>query len=462
MATFEDFNLDPQILRALEEMKYLAPSNIQAETIPLIQKGRDLIALAETGSGKTAACAIPICDRVDVTKKHIQALIIVPTRELALQYATETQKIGKYKKVATFAVYGGADADLQEAKLKHSVQVCVATPGRLIDFIYQRLVDLSYVETLILDEADEMLSMGFFDDLDFIMRCLVHEHQTLLFSATMPSDIRRIAKDQMKDPLEVSLTAGKRAPLTIKHFFSYCKENEKNKVLLQALANHQPKQAIVFCTSRIQCEKLSSFLQKEIEGVDFLHGGLGQNIRTTITSKFRQGKVKYLIATDVAARGLDFSGVTHVIMYQLPKDPDTYLHRSGRTGRFGCAGMTLSLVTNRDIQTVRRIAKHLGRNVQWDGAAPRNFQDSENSTTHKTPIEKTGTKRTSTDRPATKRPATKRSATERSATERPVTQESVKEKASPVNSNKKVFRMIPPPKELVKITPRPIKRDGES
>lgn len=482
MTTFEDLNLDPLILRALEEMKYVEPSSIQAETIPLIQKGRDLIALAQTGSGKTAACAIPVCDRVDVKKKHIQALIIVPTRELALQYATETQKIGKYKKVATFAVYGGADAGLQEAKLKHSVQICVATPGRLIDFIYQRLVDLSNVETLILDEADEMLSMGFFDDLDFIMRCLVHEHQTLLFSATMPSDIRRIAKDQMHDPLEVSLTARKRAPLTIKHYFSYCKESEKNKILVKALENHEPKQAIIFCTSRIQCEKLSDYLQKSIRGVDFLHGGLGQNVRTTITSKFRSGKVKYLVATDVAARGLDFSGVTHVIMYQLPKDPDTYLHRSGRTGRFGCAGMTLSLVTNRDMQTVRRIARHLGRNVQWEGTPPRSFQNSEKPTTQKTATQKTATQKKTTEKttkqkstarkPATKKapakkavakkPVAKKASTGKATTRKPAPKKNTSKKEASSNSSKKKVSLLPPPKTLVRDSSKEKKRDGEN
>ena len=445
MTTFEDLNLDPLILRALEEMKYTEPSSIQAETIPLIQKGRDLIALAETGSGKTAACAIPICDRVDIKKKHIQALIIVPTRELALQYATEAQKIGKHKKVATLAIYGGADADLQEAKLRHSVQVCVATPGRLIDFIYQRLVDLSFVETIILDEADEMLSMGFFDDLDFIMRCIVHKHQTLLFSATMPSDIRRIAKEQMQDPLEVGLTAKKRAPLTIKHLFSYCKENEKNKKMLTALESHEPRQAIIFCTSRIQCEKLTDYLKKTIKDIDFLHGGLGQNVRTTITNKFRQGKIRFLVATDVAARGLDFSGVTHVIMYQLPKDPDTYLHRSGRTGRFGCTGTALSFVTNRDMQTVRRIAKHLGRNVQWEGPVPRGFENSSKQTVP--PVKKTSSEKASPRKAPVKKAYQKKA---------------VSKKVSSGKSPEKKVQMIAPPKTLVRDSTKLGKKDSQS
>jgi ATP-dependent RNA helicase DeaD len=178
---FDLHALDPAILKALEKMNFKEPSDIQAQTIPLIQQGKDLIALAQTGSGKTAACAIPICNRVDTTRTEVQALIIVPTRELALQYATEAQKIGVYKGVKAFGICGGEDASLQQSKLKNGVQVLVATPGRLIDFIYSRLIDLSHVETLILDEADEMLSMGFYDDLEFIIKCLVHPHQTLLF-----------------------------------------------------------------------------------------------------------------------------------------------------------------------------------------------------------------------------------------------------------------------------------------
>ena len=205
MTSFETFGLDPAIQKALEKMQYKEPSPIQAEAIPLIMQKRDLIALAQTGSGKTAACAIPICQKVDVKSVHVQALIVVPTRELAMQYASETQKIGHYIGVKAFALFGGEDYSLQESKLKHGVQVLVATPGRLIDLIYSRRIDLSHVETLVLDEADEMLSMGFYDDLLFIIQCLVHDHQTLLFSATMPRQIQVIAKTHMKDPIELSL-----------------------------------------------------------------------------------------------------------------------------------------------------------------------------------------------------------------------------------------------------------------
>jgi ATP-dependent RNA helicase DeaD len=370
MTTFEDFGLDPAILKALEKMEFKAPSPIQVEAIPLIQKWRDLIALAQTGSGKTACCAIPVCDRVDVNSTHVQALIVVPTRELALQYATEAQKIGRDKGVKAFAIYGGEDAAMQQSKLKHGVQVLVATPGRLIDFIYSRLIDLSHVETLILDEADEMLSMGFYDDLEFIMQCLVHEHQTLLFSATMPKEIHAIAQHHMKDPLEVVLTSTQASPSSIEHRFLYCRPHHREDALLKLINELQPHQGIIFCQSRHQCEDVCRALQKHVDGVDYLHAGLGQDLRSSITNKFRLGRVRFLVATDVASRGLDFSGVTHVFLYHLPDDPDLYVHRSGRTGRRDRTGVVVSLVTDRDLPSLPGVLKRIDRDVIWVGDPP--------------------------------------------------------------------------------------------
>jgi ATP-dependent RNA helicase DeaD len=363
--SFKDFNLDPAILQSLEKMEYKEPSKIQAEAIPLIQKKGDMIILAPTGSGKTAACAIPICDRVDVARTQVQALIIVPTRELALQYATETQKIGSEKKVKAFAIFGGEDATMQLSKLKHGVQVLVATPGRLIDFIYSRSIDLSHVETLILDEADEMLSMGFFDDLDFIMQCLIQPHQTLLFSATMPKDILKIARHHMKEPQEIKLSETQRTPSSIEHQFLYCHHTQRDQRLITTMEKLQPKQAIIFCHSRHQVEKVCQALQRKMPAVDYLHAGLSQDSRTSITNKFRQGKVRFLVATDVAARGLDFSGVTHVFIYQLSDDPDIYVHRSGRTGRYNKSGVVITLVTEREISSLKKVLKSINREPIW-------------------------------------------------------------------------------------------------
>ncbi len=368
--SFSDFGLDPRILRALDRMQFKEPSPIQAAAIPLIQKKIDLIALAQTGTGKTAACAIPICDRVDTTSTEIQALIVVPTRELALQYATEAQKIGLDKGVKAFAIFGGEDASMQQSKLKHGVQVLVATPGRLIDFIYSRQIDLTHVETLILDEADEMLSMGFYDDLEFIIQCLIHEHQTLLFSATMPKAIKEIAKKHMRDPQEVSLISQEASPDLIDHHFLYCRHDRRDPELIQVLHELKPKQSLVFCHSRHQVEKVCKALKKEFDGVDFLHAGLSQDLRTIITNKFRSGKIRILVATDVASRGLDFSGITHVFIYQLSDDPDIYVHRSGRTGRQQRTGTVITLVTDRELATLRDVLKLIKKEPNWIGTPP--------------------------------------------------------------------------------------------
>lgn len=367
---FALFNLDEAILKALEKMNYKEPSAIQAQAIPLIQQKIDLIALAQTGSGKTAACAIPVCNRVDTARTDVQALIIVPTRELALQYATEAQKIGIYKGVKAFAIFGGEDASLQQSKLKNGVQVLVATPGRLIDFIYSRQIDLSQVETLILDEADEMLSMGFYDDLEFIIHCLVHTHQTLLFSATMPPKIRQMAKLHMQNPQEVNLILHQASPSQIQHLFAYSPPHQKDQALAQLIEQTNPYQAIIFCHSRHQVEKVCQALKRKLDSVDFLHAGLTQDIRSIVTSKFRSGKIRLLVATDVVARGLDFSKVTHVFIYQLPSDPDIYVHRSGRTGRYDKAGTVISLVTQRELPLLRSVLRQIKQDVQWVGAPP--------------------------------------------------------------------------------------------
>jgi len=370
MSKFTDFALDELILKSLARMNYQEPSAIQAETIPPILQKRDLIALAQTGSGKTAACAIPVCQIVDTTSPRIQALIIVPTRELALQYATEAQKIGLDKGVKAFAIFGGESAGMQQSKLKHGVQVLVATPGRLIDFIYSRDIDLTHVKTLILDEADEMLSMGFFEDLEFIMQCLVQEHQTLLFSATMPNQIRIIAKNHMKNPVEVTLTSTQKTPEHIEHQFLYCRHDHRNDALAKLMKDLNPKQSIIFCHSRIEVEKVCRALQKCVDGVDFLHAGLNQDVRTIITNKFRTGKIKHLVATDVVSRGLDFSGVTHVLIYHLGDDPDIYVHRSGRTGRYDKAGMVVTLVTDRELSTMKEVLQVIKREPIWIGTPP--------------------------------------------------------------------------------------------
>jgi ATP-dependent RNA helicase DeaD len=374
MAKFEELPLDSDILESLREMGYEQPTPIQEKMLPLILEGRDLIGLAKTGSGKTAACAIPICHKVDVSRSVIQALVIIPTRELALQYATEAQKIGKRKGIKAFTVVGGELETIQKAKLKDGVHVLVATPGRLIDLIYSRSIDLSNVETLILDEADEMLSMGFYDDLEFIIKCLNHKHQTLLFSATMPPKIKRIAEQHMSDPVEVNvITQTERIPSSIKQYFIYCSHKERIPKLIEQMKVMGPKQSMIFCESRKQVEEVCNSLKREFSSVDFLHAGLSQDIRNIVTGKFRSGKIHHLVATDIAARGLDFTGVTHVFLFELPKDPDTYVHRAGRTGRSGREGAVISFVTGREMDRYKAIEKKAQGaegTSEWIGGEP--------------------------------------------------------------------------------------------
>lgn len=285
--TFQSYPLDPDILSALNELGYTKPTTVQEKAIPLVLEGKDLIALAETGSGKTAACAIPVCSKVSTKSTHIQALVVVPTRELALQYATETQKIGKLKGVKAFALFGGEDSDLQLAKLKDGVQVLIATPGRLIDLIYRHAMDLNHVETLVLDEADQMLSLGFYEDLDFIMNCLVHEHQTLLFSATMPKEIRKIAQGHMKEPEEITLIRKNPTPDKLSLEFLFCNSpHKKVEMLTELLKQIKVEQCLIFGNARHEVEKLYRLLKPNFHPIDFLHGGLSQNLRSSIVSKF--------------------------------------------------------------------------------------------------------------------------------------------------------------------------------
>lgn len=430
---FEDLDLHENILKAISKLGYEKPTPIQEKAIPIIQEGRDLIALAQTGSGKTATCTIPVCNRVNTDSSAIQALIIVPTRELAMQYATEAQKIGKYHGVKAFAMFGGEDDSLQEAKLDAGVHVLIATPGRLIDFIYSNRIDLKDVETLILDEADEMLSMGFYDDLEFIIDCLIHEHQTLLFSATMPPKIRQLAKLHMKDHLEVSLISKKASPSKIKHQFIYCRPHEKEKKLIEAMKALNPKQSIIFANSRRQCEDLQRALKSHYKGVDFLHGGLTQNIRTVVTNKYRQKRVKHLVATDVAARGLDFSGVTHVFIFQLSDDIDAYVHRSGRTGRVDRHGVVTTLVSKRELRSFQKVLNRVKCKPVWIGDEP--GLDSEQAPSQK--------KRQS------RRPQRKTSSGKSRSTKEPSksSRESVKPHKEP---NKPTREPVKPPKGLIK------------
>ncbi len=366
---FTELELRPEVLNALEEMGFVEMTPIQEEAIPPVMEGRDLVGLAETGSGKTSACAVPLVDGTDRELNAIQHLILVPTRELALQYVQEVGEVARYADVATFAVYGGFDMSIQKAKLNHGVHILVATPGRLIDFIWNTKLDLTQVRTVVLDEADEMLNMGFIDDVDFILSCLLQDHQTLLFSATMPREIAVLADKYLTDPVRVELNRDRRAPQSLEHHFLHS-GHDRLKTLTGFLEGNGVEQAIIFCNTRDRGSELYGRLRRQFSSVDFLHGGLDQNRRTSIFNRFREKQIKYMVATDVAGRGLDFTHVSHVINYDFPFNPLTYTHRTGRTGRMGRKGVAVTLVTDRDLRGLKTLLHANRIEPLWSGREP--------------------------------------------------------------------------------------------
>jgi len=368
---FTELDLKPEILKALKDLGYEDLTPIQEETFSPILKGRDLLARAETGSGKTAACGIPLVQMIDPSLNAIQALILVPTRELALQYVEEIDNISSHTHVVPFAVFGGFSMEIQKAKLRDRVHILVATPGRLIDFLYNTTsIDLSRVKTLVLDEADEMLKMGFVEDIDFILSCLIHEHQTLFFAATMPEEIDRLIRTYLKDPVKVVLNKEQIAPQSLAHHFQYTERRDRLKTLIAYLKEEKISQAILFCNSRHHGEKLIRELEGEFKSIGYIHGGLEQSRRTSLFERFRRGEVTLLVATDVAGRGLDFSQVSHVINYDYPGAPESYTHRTGRTGRMGRSGIAMTFVTDQDLRALNSLFRTNRIDPLWHGSIP--------------------------------------------------------------------------------------------
>jgi ATP-dependent RNA helicase DeaD len=366
-----ELDLHPDILKALQKMGYEELTPIQQQTLEPILAGRDLIAKAETGSGKTAACAIPLIQRVNPESRQVQALILVPTRELALQYVEEIGKIAQFSPVQAFAVYGGFSMDIQKGKLAHGVHILVATPGRLIDLLYNTPLSLSQVKTFVLDESDEMLNMGFLTDVEFVFSCLVHEHQTLLFSATMPPEIKSLARRYLKDPAVIELNIEQIAPQSLVHSFEQIRPHHRLESLLEYLKTENPKQAILFCNSRRNSDMLYDHLKKKLESVEIIHGGLEQAKRTSLFRRFKRLDIRYMIATDIASRGLDFSHTSHVINYDFPIHAEAYTHRTGRTARMGRKGIALTFYTAQDLRKLKTLLRvnHIESPV-WVGPEP--------------------------------------------------------------------------------------------
>ncbi|MFC5559421.1 DEAD/DEAH box helicase [Ureibacillus thermophilus] len=353
MTNFSEFNISESTLRSLKRMGFEEATPIQEGTIKYALKGRDIIGQAQTGTGKTAAFGIPIIEKIDTKNPDIQALIIAPTRELAIQVSEELYKIGYDKRVKILSVYGGQDIGRQIRALKNKPQIIVGTPGRIIDHINRRTLKLDHVQTLVLDEADEMLNMGFIDDINAILEKVPENRQTLLFSATMPPAIRKIATNFMKNSVEVKIKSKEMTVENIEQYFVKTQEREKFDILARLLDVHQPELAIVFGRTKRRVDELAQALNIRGYLAEGIHGDLSQSKRLSVLRQFKENKIDILVATDVAARGLDISGVSHVYNFDIPQDPESYVHRIGRTGRAGKSGIAVTFVTPREMGYLR-------------------------------------------------------------------------------------------------------------
>ncbi len=346
---FSDLQLSEHMLAALDEMGYERPTPVQQSSIPLVFTGRDLMVQSHTGSGKTAAFGIPTIERLASRPgQGVRVLVLAPTRELAKQVADEMARLGRFHRIATAAVYGGASMDKQVAEMKFAA-VVAGTPGRVLDHLRRGSLRLDRLEMLILDEADEMLSMGFAKELDDIMQFVPEPRQTLLFSATIPEDIRRYARRFMKEPEFLSLIEDTAAPDDIEHHYYMVSGVGRSRDLVQVIEFEEPDSAIVFCNTRADSEIVATFLKRQGYDAEYLNGDLPQSERERIMARTKDKSLRFLVATDIAARGIDISGLSHVINFQLPESPEVYIHRTGRTGRAGREGTAISLIGPREI-----------------------------------------------------------------------------------------------------------------
>lgn len=357
MKNFNEFGLDPTVLRAITEMGFEESTPIQEKAMPIAMDNRDLIGQAQTGTGKTAAFGIPLVNKIDVKEDRIVALIMCPTRELAIQVAEEIEKLGRFKGIRSLPIYGGQDIVKQIRALKKRPQIIIGTPGRLLDHINRKTIKLDDVQTVILDEADEMLDMGFMEDIQSILKLVPSERQTMLFSATMPTNIQRLAQQFLRNPEHVSVIPKQMSAPLIDQSYIELQERQKFDTLCRLIDMDSPELAIIFGRTKRRVDELAEGLQKRGYTAEGLHGDLSQNQRDNVMRKFRDGSIDVLVATDVAARGLDVSGVTHVINFDLPQDPESYVHRIGRTGRAGKEGAAYTFVTPREIDHLNFIEK---------------------------------------------------------------------------------------------------------
>ena len=363
---FQDFNLNPAILRAIDELGFKEPMPIQAEVLPILLSQRtDLVGLAQTGTGKTAAFGLPLLQNIDPSNRNVQALVLCPTRELCMQITKDLLSYAKYiPEIKIVPVYGGASIELQFKALAKKPQIVVATPGRLQDMIRRNRIDFSDVRWMVLDEADEMLDMGFQEDVDAILEYMPEDKNTLLFSATMPAEVEQILNKYMKEPVRISIGQKNSGTANVRHNYYLIKASDRYLALKRLIDYYPSIYGIVFCRTKLETQEVADNLIHDGYNAASLHGDLSQAQRDLVMNHFRQGFTQILVATDVAARGLDVNNLSHIINYNLPDDIDTYVHRSGRTGRADKTGICISLVHQKEKHKIKAIEKQLGRPME--------------------------------------------------------------------------------------------------
>jgi len=372
---FENLNLIEPILKALKDEGYEKPSPIQEKSIPSVLKGRDLLGCAQTGTGKTAAFAIPIIQKIYEQKsisqkRQIQALILTPTRELAVQIADSFLAYGKYTNLKYYAVYGGVSQNPQAEALRRGIDVLIATPGRLNDLINQRLVNLQHVKMFVLDEADRMLDMGFIKDVKKIVHHIPENRQTLFFSATMPDEIKDLVNSILDEPVKVEVTPVSSTVDIIDQYVYFTDKDNKKNLLLHVLENDDISSSLVFTRTKHEADKVVKFLEKNDVKAQAIHGNKSQGARQAALNSLKSGEIKVLVATDIAARGIDIDELSHVINYNLPNIPETYVHRIGRTGRAGLGGTAISFCEYEEKPYLKDIQKLIKKTINVAGDNP--------------------------------------------------------------------------------------------
>lgn len=356
---FSDLGLNEKVLKAIDDMGFEEPSKIQEEVIPIVLEGFDVIGQAQTGTGKTLAFGAPILSKLDSSRQgRIDTIILTPTRELAIQVNDELNRIAKYTKVKLLPVYGGQPIERQINALKRGIDIVVGTPGRVLDLIRRNMIDLSRIKFLVLDEADEMLDMGFIDDIEEIIRNCNRDRQTMLFSATMPEEIRKLSRKYMaEDTKYISIVKNTMTVSTVSQFYYEVKQKDRFEALCRILDVDEPSSAIIFCKTKKGVDELVEALDMRGYNAEGMHGDMSQSHRLSTLRKFKEGSLDFLVATDVAARGIDVENVSHVINYDLPQDTESYVHRIGRTGRANREGTAYTLVTSREYYILKQIEK---------------------------------------------------------------------------------------------------------